>query len=148
LLFATPWPATEEAVRSAGNLSGKTVIDATNPLLPDLSALALGTNTSAGEMVAQWASGANVVKAFNTVGANIMADPVFSNGGPVALFYCGDNAQAKQTVSALIAELGFEPLDAGPLTQARVLEPFALMWISLALKYGYSREIAFHFLRR
>ena len=95
-------------------------------------------------MVAQWAKGAKVVKAFNTVGANVMADATFE-GGPVAMFYCGDDAPSKRVVTAPIKELGF---DAGPLNQARVLEPFALLWISLALKYGYSREIAFRLLRR
>lgn len=76
-----------------------------------------------------------------------MAHPTF-NGGSVARFYCGDNAEAKKTVHGLIEELGFEPLDAGPLTQARLLEPFALLWITLALKHGYGREIGFELLRR
>lgn len=98
-------------------------------------------------MVAKWATGAKVVKAFNTVGFNIMADPRFE-GGRTAMFYCGDDAKAKSTVAGLINELGFEALDAGPLTQARLLEPFALLWISLALQYGYGREIAFQLLRR
>lgn len=69
-------------------------------------------------------------------------------GGRAAMFYCGDDARAKSTAAGLINELGFEALDAGPLTQARVLEPFALLWISLALQYGYGREIAFQLLRR
>jgi predicted dinucleotide-binding enzyme len=64
------------------------------------------------------------------------------------LFYCGDDAQAKQTAKQLAEAIGFEALDAGPLTQARLLEPFALLWISLALKYGYGRDIAFKLLRR
>src|SRR5690242_7958038 len=54
IVFATPWPATEQAIRGAGDLKGKTVIDATNPLLPDLSGVALGTTTSGGELVAEW----------------------------------------------------------------------------------------------
>ena len=147
LLLATPWDAPEDVLAAAGDLSGKILIDATNPVLPDLSGLALGTSTSAGEAVARWARGAAVVKAFNTVGANIMADPDFG-ARRAALFYCGDDKTSKQTVSTLIAELGFEPFDAGPLTQARLLEPFALLWITLALKHGYGREIAFEFLQR
>jgi predicted dinucleotide-binding enzyme len=147
LLLATPRPATEEALQSAGDLSGKILIDATNPLLPDLSGLDVGCFTSGGEQVAGWAPGAKVVKAFNTVGANIMADPTFG-GGRVAMFYCGDSAEAKATVASLINELGFVALDAGPLTQARVLEPFALLWISLAVKYGFGPDIAFQLLQR
>jgi predicted dinucleotide-binding enzyme len=147
LLLATPFEVTEEVLRSAGDLSGKIVIDATNPLLPKLAGLSVGTTLSGAELVAQWAPGARVVKAFNTVGWNIMANPAFPGGSP-AMFYCGDDAGAKHTVAGLIAELGFEALDAGPLVQARVLEPFALLWISLAVKYGYGREIGFHFMRR
>jgi len=147
VLLATPWGAAEQAVRSAGDLKGKVLIDAVNPLLPDLSGLTLGTTTSAGEQVAQWAPGAKVVKAFNTVGSNIMADSRFANGR-VVLFYCGDDADAKKTVHQLVADLGFEAIDAGPLKQARLLEPFALLWISLAFQGGFGREIGFEFLRR
>src|ERR1700687_3431637 len=89
LLLSTPWPATKEVVQALGDLTGKVLIDATNPLLPDLSALALGTPTSAAEQVASWARGAKVVKAFNTVGSNIMENPAFGADKPV-LFFCGD----------------------------------------------------------
>ncbi len=147
LLLATPWPATRDAIEGMGDLTGKIVIDATNPLLPDLTGLECGTTTSGGEQVAAWAHGAKVVKAMNTVGYNIMAQPAFGAELP-ALFYCGDNPDAKRTVKSLVEELGFEGLDAGPLRQARLLEPFALLWISLAYPQGYGREIAFKLLRR
>lgn len=147
VLLATPWQAAQAAVHSMGSLEGKTLIDAVNPLLPSLTGLAVGTNTSAAEQVAQWAKGAHVVKAFNTIGASVMADTSF-DGSRVVLFYCGDHAPAKQTVHQLAAELGFEPVDAGPLTQARVLEPFALLWITLALKQGLGPGIGFELLRR
>ena len=147
LLLSTPWPATEQAIRSCGDLTGKILIDATNPLAPNLEGLTVGCTDSGAEAVARWATGAKVVKAMNTVGYNIMADPSFPVGR-VAMFYCGDDAGAKKTVAGLIDELGFEALDAGPLKQARLLEPFALLWITLALKYGYGREIGFELLRR
>ena len=147
LLLGMPWNATQSVPEGLGDLSGKPLIDATNPLLADLSALETGTTTSGAEKVAAWARGAKVVKAFNTVGANIMANPSFGAERP-ALFYCGDDAAAKQTTKQLAEAIGFEALDAGPLTQARLLEPFALLWISLALKYGYGRDIAFKLLRR
>src|SRR5690348_8125288 len=114
IVLASPWPASEEIVRSAAGLSGKVVIGVTNPLLK-LDAPALGTTTSGGEQVSQWAAGARVVKAFNTVGNNIMADPHFGDG-PLTLLYCGDDAAAKKTVLTLAAELGFDPVDAGPLS--------------------------------
>jgi 8-hydroxy-5-deazaflavin:NADPH oxidoreductase len=147
LLLSTPWPATQEVIAGLGELSGKILIDATNPLLPDLSGLTVGTTTSAGEQVAEWARGAKVVKAFNTVGANIMANPSFEGHRPV-MFYCGDDAEAKHVVAKLIAELVFEAVDAGPLHQARLLEPFALLWISLAYAQGMGRDFAFELLRR
>jgi NADPH-dependent F420 reductase len=147
ILLATPWEVTQEIVESIKGWEGKIIIDATNPLAPALAGLSVGTTTSAAEMIAKWAPRAKVVKAFNTVGANVMANPVFPDH-KVALFYCGDDKGAKQQVHALAAQLGFDPLDAGPLTQARVLEPFAMLWISLAYLAGYGRDIAFQFLRR
>jgi NADPH-dependent F420 reductase len=147
LLLATPWPATQQIISGLGNLNGKILIDATNPLLPDLSGLTHGATTSGAEQVAAWARGAQVVKAFNTVGANIMADPSFEGHRPV-MFYCGDDAEAKQVVKKLIDELVFEAIDAGPLIQARLLEPCAQLWISLAYAQGLGREFAFELLRR
>jgi len=147
LLLAMPWPVVKDVLTGLGNLTNKVLIDATNPLLPDLSGLALGTTTSAAEQVAGWARGAKVVKAFNTVGYNIMADTSFQGAKPL-LFYCGDDAGAKKTVHQLAEELGFDAQDAGPLKQARLLEPFALLWISLAYQQGWGREFAFQVLRR
>src|SRR4051794_13987718 len=72
VVLATPWPATESAVRAAGDLAGKAVIDCTNPLTPDVSGLEVGFGTSGAEQVARWAAGARVVKAFNTTGFKVM----------------------------------------------------------------------------
>lgn len=123
------------------------MIDATNPLLPGLTGLEIGTATSGAEQVAAWTRGARVVKAFNTVGANVMADPSFGGVKPV-MFYCGDDKAAKAQVAELAASIGFDARDAGPLTQARLLEPFALLWISLALVHGYVLGIGFQLLER
>jgi hypothetical protein len=147
LLLATPWPATRDVVTGLGDLSGKILIDATNPLLPRLAGLEFANTTSGAEQIASWAPGARVVKAFNTVGFNVMANPEF-HGSRAVLFYCGDDTPAKQAVHSLAASLGFDPQDAGPLSQARLLEPFALLWISLAMVHGYGRDIAFQLLRR
>jgi len=147
LLLASPWNATKEVVAAAGDLAGKIVIDVTNPFLPDLSGVEVGTTSSAGELVASWAPGAKIVKAFNTIGVNIMADPNF-NGRSALLLYCGDDTDAKAAVGRLATELGFEALDAGPLRQARVLEPLALLWVSLAFAQGLGREFAFQIVKR
>ncbi len=147
LLLSTPWDTAQQVVKTLGDLKGKVLIDVTNPVKPDLSGLALGTTTSAGEQVAQWAPGAHVVKAFNTMGSGIMENPAFGEIRPV-LFYCGDDAASKKTVHSLVDELGFDARDAGGLTQARVLEPFALLWISLAIGQKYGMEFAFQLVRR
>jgi hypothetical protein len=148
ILLATPWKAGRDALNGAGDLTGKILIDAMNPLLPDLSGLELGTTTSAAEQVASWHPRARVVKAFNTIGANIMENPGFE-GGKVFLPYCGNDGEAKRRVHALATELGFDAFDVGPLRQARVLEPFALLWISIAFGSNRgNRDFAFAMLRR
>lgn len=145
VVLATPWLATEQAIASCRGFSGRVLIDCTNPLLPDLSGLDTEGESGA-ERVAAWAPDADVVKAFNTIGANIMADPRFGDDRAV-LPYCGDDADAKAKVHTLAADLGFDPLDAGGLTAARDLEAFALMWIHLA--FGpLGREFAFKLMRR
>ncbi len=130
----------------AGPLSGKTLIDCTNPLLPDLSGLAIGTTTSAGEEVARLVPAAKVVKCFNTLGATNFADPTF-NGEKASMFFCGDDAGAKLIVAELGNQLGFDMVDAGPLSQSRWLEAMAILWISMAHKYGGSQRSAFRLLR-
>lgn len=147
VVIATPWKATEAAVRSAGDLSGKIVIDCTNPLKPDLSGLEVGHTTSGAEMVASWAPGARVVKAFNTTGFNIMADPIVG-GVRTVMFVCGDDLAAKTTVLNLATDLGFEAVEVGGLTQARLLEPWAMLWIHLAYKGGIGRDYGFALVRR
>jgi predicted dinucleotide-binding enzyme len=147
VVLATPWPATEAAVRAAGDLTGKVVIDCTNPLKPDLSGLEVGHTTSGAEMVAGWAKGARVFKAFNTTGANVMADPVVG-GVRTVMFVCGDDESAKPLVVRLAADVGFDAVDAGRLSQARLLEPWAMLWIHLAFHGAAGRDFGFALLRR
>ena len=145
--LATPWEGTEEAVRGLEDLSGRILFDATNPLAPNLSGLTHGFDTSAAEQVASWAPGARVVKIFNTTGANNMENPDF-HGVAATMFYCGDDKDAKSTAHQLAADLGFDPVDAGSLEQARLLEPLALLWIRLAYLQGMGRDIAFKLMKR
>ena len=143
--LCTPWPAAEAAIASCGDLSGKILIDCTNPLKPDLSGLTVGRDGSGAEQVAGWAKGAQVFKAMNQIGYGRMDAPQFKQGTPV-MFVCGDGAK-KRVVLDLVNELGFEAVDAGGLTMARLLEPYALLWITLALKQGLGRDFAFALLR-
>jgi predicted dinucleotide-binding enzyme len=147
VVLATPWSATQAAIQSAGNLAGKIVIDCTNPLKPDFSVLEVGHTTSGGEIVAGWAKGAKVFKAFNTTGFNIMADPVIQ-GLRTVMFVCGDDEAAKPAVLQLAADVGFDAVDAGKLAQARLLEPWALLWISLAFGGKTGRDFGFALIRR
>jgi predicted dinucleotide-binding enzyme len=130
VVIAAPWSATQAAVKGLGSLAGKIVIDCTNPLGmgPDGLQLVLGFDTSAGEQVASWAPGAFVFKTLNITGAGNMARAAEY---PVKPFMpvAGDDAAKKAVVMELVAALGFEPVDAGPLKNARLLEPFAMVWV-------------------
>jgi predicted dinucleotide-binding enzyme len=126
-------------------LTGKVLIDCTNPIGPNFTS-AVGPTTSGAETVARWAEGARVVKAFNTTGFNVMEQPGFG-AEAASMFICGDDAAAKSDVTALAEQLGFEVVDCGPLANARLLENLALLWISLA-RQGLGRDIAFKLLRR
>ena len=149
IVLSTPWPATEAAIRSMGDLKGKVILDATNPLSrgPDGISLEIGHGISGGEKVQGWASGASVFKTLNTTGFGTMAEPVF-NGVKSLMFVAGDDAANKPKVMALIGELGFDVVDAGPLRQARLLEPHALLWIDLSLARGLGRDWAFARVKR
>lgn len=147
ILLATPWSNTLDAVRAAGALQGKILIDATNPLAPGLTGLEFGHTTSAAEKIAAAAPGARVVKAFNCIGAKSMLDPKFG-AFRADMFICGDDPEAKTIVAGLGRVIGFDMIDAGPLTSARLLEPLAMLWIDLALKQGLGEDIGFKLLRR
>ena len=147
VVLATPWDGTREAVTSCGNLAGKVVLDATNPLLPALAGLDHVDGKSGAEKVASWASGARVVKVFNTTGFNNMANPRYAEGRSMML-YCGDDAGAKRIAKELAEDLGFHAIDFGPLANARYSENLAMVWIWLALKGGLGRDIAFVLARR
>jgi len=144
VVIATPWSAAEAAVKSLGSLAGKTVIDCMNPLGMgnDGLQLVLGFDTSAGEQVARWAPGAFVFKTLNTTGAGNMAKAADYPVKPLMLV-AGDDAGRKRQVMELVGKLGFEPVDAGPLKNARLLEPFAMVWVDQAMKRGRGRDFAF-----
>ncbi|MDB4909362.1 MAG: 8-hydroxy-5-deazaflavin:NADPH oxidoreductase [Gemmatimonadetes bacterium] len=146
IILAIPWNAAKDAIAAAGSLAGKTVIDCINPVLPDLSGLALGTTTSAAEEIARLIPEAKVVKCFNTLGHTNLANPMFGDQ-KASMLFAGDDAGAKLIVSELGNQLGFDMVDAGPLTQARWLEAMGILWITMALKYGGSQRSAFKLLR-
>src|SRR5207248_6974415 len=145
IVLSVPWPAAHEALRNCGDLTGKVLLDCTNPLTADLN-LDIGQTTSGGEMVGTWASGARVVKIFNTTGYNNMANPRYPEGAATML-YAGDDPEAKQIAAQLAADLGFDPIDAGRLIEARLLEPLAALWIHLAVFQRLGTNFAFRLMR-
>jgi predicted dinucleotide-binding enzyme len=147
IVLATPWSAAQDAIKAAGNLTGKIVVDCTNPIAPDLKGLSIGTTTSAGEQVARWAEGAKVVKAFNTTGSGNMASPNYGSQ-PVTIFICGDNPEARESVAQLAKDVGFEPCITGPLYHARYFEPMAMLWVDMAYLQGRGPQFAYKILSR
>jgi NADPH-dependent F420 reductase len=147
VVLATPWEAVADAIAVAGDLKGKVIVDCTNPVAERMSGLSIGQTTSAGERVAEWTKGARVIKAFNSTGANNMANPVYGEH-KATMFICGDDPEAKAIVSNLAGDLGFDVCDSGPLRVARYLEPLAMLWIHLAYAQGLGREFAFTLLKR
>lgn len=149
VLLAVHWPAVPGALKAAGDLKGKTLIDCTNPLTSDFMGLVIGHTTSGGEEVAKLAKGATVVKAFSAVTAQVIhSSPLFGREAATVL-YCGDDAGAKKTVASLISDIGFDPVDNGGLQNARFLEPLAVALVHLAYPMGMGPEkTAFKVLRR
>jgi predicted dinucleotide-binding enzyme len=147
VILAVPYAALPAIAQSRPDWQAKVLVDATNPLAPGLAGLALGTTTSGAEELAKLARGARVVKAFNTTGAENMADASYPGGVP-CMPVCGDDADARNRVMALATLIGFDAVDMGPLSAARYTEPFAMAWIHLALKQGHGRSFAFGVLRR
>ena len=149
VVLATPWPATEAAVKSLGDLSGKIIIDCTNPLGmgPNGLELVVGHTSSGGEQVAAWAPRAAVFKTLNQIGAGNMDNATRYPIRPV-MFVAGDDESKKPLVLSLIAKLGFEAIDAGPLRIARLLEAFGMLWIDQALNRGRGQSFAFALIDR
>lgn len=112
-------------------LQGKVIIDITNPVNPDLDGFVTPEASSGAQEIAKSAPvGAHVVKAFNTLFANVLAESP-AQGRPVDVFIAGDDAPAKARVSAFVESLGLRPLDVGQLSMARALENAALLELGL-----------------
>jgi predicted dinucleotide-binding enzyme len=144
VVLSVPWAAAAEVAASLGNLHGKIVVDCTNPLgrADGRLGLAVGYTTSGAEILAARLPGARLVKTLNHVGAEIMADTSVLPHRPV-MFMAGDDAASKDQVGALLTDIGFDAVDAGPLVQARLLEPLAMIWIDQAFSRGRGRNWAF-----
>lgn len=134
VIVATFYDDAVPALRSLGSLAGKVVVDITNPVTADFMSLTIGHDTSAAEEIAKAFPEAAVVKAFNTSFAQVLSDgPAFAGGAVAPVFYASDSEPAKQVVKTLIEGMGFKPVDAGHLKNARYLEPLG----GLNIYFGY-----------
>lgn len=147
ILLAVPWRQVSDVMTQAGDLRGRVLLDCTLPMNADDTGLEIGLTISGGELL-QRRSGARVVKAFNTVPAEFIAAPRRGHRGhSPSLFHAGDDMAAKGVAAGLIAEAGFEPIDVGPLSIARYLEPFALLMGQIAYVQEASPEVGYQLLR-
>jgi len=149
VIVATGYADAVPALKSLGSLAGKVVIDVTNPVSPDYMSLTIGHATSAAEEIAKAIPEAEVVKAFNTVFADVLADgPSFSFGQTVPVFVASDSERAKQVAKTLVQSIGFNSVDAGPLKNARYLEPIAGFNIYLGYGAGHGTAISPTWIRK
>lgn len=149
VLLALPFTEISAALNPVReHLTGKILVDVTNPITSDHRALSIGHTHSGAEEIAQWFPTANVVKAFNAVFAEVYASQHAQiDGRAITIFYAGDDPQSKASVHTIIAALGFDPVDAGPLENARYLEPLSLLNIHLGRVLGFGMQIGFSLLR-
>jgi predicted dinucleotide-binding enzyme len=150
VLLAVHWSRMSDVLKQAGNLSGKVVISCSLPMNTDDTALVIGRTSSGAEQLSGRMPKAHFVQAFNTVPSEVLFD-VFASRRKRArpsLVYCGDDRKAKRVAARLIRDVGFEPVDAGPLRIARYSEPFALLVAQLAYEQRGGPKVAYRFERR
>jgi len=142
LVLAVHYAKAAEVLARLGDLSGKVVVDMSNPVTEDFMALTIGHTTSAAEELQKLVPGARVVKAFNTIFARLLSEPPRSPSGRVQVFYAADAPEAAERVAELIARIGFQPVNAGPLQNARYLEPVGELNIHFGFALGWGTAVA------
>ena len=147
IFLAVPFGAVAD-IAGAADFTGKIVVDVTNPIKEDFSGLTLGFETSAAEEIADTLPGARVVKGFNTVFAQVYGEGLSFGGRKVPVFLASDDATAKAAITAIATDAGFEAVDAGPLGNARYVEPMAYLNIQFGYMLGRGTQIAPAWLNR
>ncbi len=141
VILATPFDAADQLSRQI-DFSGKIVVDVSNPITSDFSGLKIGHDSSAAESIQALVPGAKVVKAFNTVFAQHYGTDLKIAGTPIQTYVAADDEAARDTVMALAADIGLSPINAGPLKNARYLEPLGFMNIQFGYVLGLGTAIA------
>jgi len=147
LLLAVHWSRMDDVLAQAGDLAGKVVVTCSLPMNADDTGLVLAHTTSGAEELARRIPEARVVSAFNTVPSEVLFG-VFAartQASRPSLVYCGDDSGSKEITAELIRDVGFDPVDAGPLRIARYTEPFALLVAQLAYEGSAGPELAYRF---
>ena len=165
LLLAVHWSRVDDVLKKAGDLSGKVIVSCSLPMNADDSALAIANTSSGSEELAKKVPKAHIVSAFNSVPSEVLFS-VFEravgerreggggaagkrlevgSGARPSVVYCGDNARAKKVAAQLISDVGFEPIDAGPLRIARYTEPFTMLVGQLAYEGTRGPALAYRF---
>ncbi len=129
------------SVAASADFTGKTVVDVTNPLTADYSALVIGHDTSAAEEIRTLLPDSSIVKGFNTLFAQVYLQGPDFGGRAAPVFLATDDDAARERVRTLALDAGFDPVNAGPLTNARYLEPLAALNIQLGYMQGLGTQI-------
>ncbi|MBM4187772.1 MAG: hypothetical protein FJ206_10740 [Gemmatimonadetes bacterium] len=141
LLFAVPWEAAESAIRSLGDLTGKILLDVTNPLMVREGRVeALPASGSGSEQLRAWAPGVRVVKVFNTINVAVILDPALA-GGPVSIPLSSDDPEAIAVAEEIVKQFGHDPVLVGGLATARYTEGMAMLYVNQLI----SRRTPFEF---
>ena len=147
LLLAVHWRRVNDVLRQAGDVSGKVIVSCSLPMNADDTRLVVAHTSSGAEALAKKIRRAKIVSAFGTVPSEVLRG-VFAarrRASRPSLLYCGDDDSAKAVAATLIHDVGFEPVDAGPLRIARYLEPFSLLMAQLAYEGDGGPEVAYRF---
>lgn len=149
VLLAVHWSRIDDVLNQAGDVSGKAIVSCSLPMNAEDTELVVAHTSSGAEELARKLPGAQVVSAFNTVPSEVLFSVMEARGhGPQpSLVYCGDHQRAKDVAAGLIRDVGFDPVDAGPLRIARYTEPFALLVARLAYEGEGGPELAYRFER-
>src|SRR2546428_6344708 len=149
LLLAVHWSRVDDVLKQAGEVSGKVIVSCSLPMNADDTALVIAHTSSGAEDLAKKVPKARVVSAFGTVPSEVLFG-VFEarrKATKPSLVYCGDDASGKKVAAQLIRDVGFDPIDAGPLRIARYTEPFTLLIAQLAYEGDEGPELAYRFER-
>src|SRR3989454_10103055 len=149
VLLAVHWSRVDDVLQQAGDLSGKVIVSCSLPMNADDTDLVIAHTSSGAEELARKIQRAHVVSAFGTVPSEVLFDVFESKrkANRPSLVYCGDHQDAKTVAATLIRDVGFDPVDAGPLRIARYTEPFTLLIARLAYEGKGGPELAYRFER-